>query len=328
MDGEGARAACPGTRGTFLPRPERQSRAPRGPGASPGGRAEPPAPSPRPRAPPCSPRPAPSPRPGRTAGAQRAAQPAACGARRARLTGTGTGRAVGIIPWLARAAAPGGRGRPCGRRAAAGGAGAERSAAAQEGAGDHVPGEEAAAARALGPQEIPALRQEIGILTKHSRPAPGAPASLNPWPAGPGWGRGRGRGWGVLPPRLLRAPPAARSEVQGPGAAQSEPWPWQAPTCAPTQEGARGDPACHLPAASCPGLQHFTWLPPPPFQSSPSANFICVQGQGAGMFSIRRVGTVNWMSDPDAAFEKLLSADPLLVKYETHKSHGIWGFCS
>lgn len=59
-------------------------------------------------------------------------------------------------------------------------------------------GEEAAATRAArtiplggggrGFQEIQTLRQEIGILTKHSRPrgrpTPGAPASLNPWPAG------------------------------------------------------------------------------------------------------------------------------------------------
>lgn len=59
-------------------------------------------------------------------------------------------------------------------------------------------GEEAAATRAArtiplggggrGFQEIQTLRQEIGILTKHSRPAAaprrGAPASLNPRPAG------------------------------------------------------------------------------------------------------------------------------------------------
>ena len=93
-------------------------------------------------------------------------------------------------------------------------------------------GEEAAATRAArtiplggggrGLQEIQTLRQEIGILTKHSRsrgrPAPGAPASLNPWPAGTQEGsQGAGgyperRGWtpgggpaGSPTPRLRRA---------------------------------------------------------------------------------------------------------------------------
>lgn len=50
-----------------------------------------------------------------------------------------------------------------------------------------------------GFQEIQTLRQEIGILTKHSRSAPGAPAALNPWPAGTqaGVGGGGRRGAGT-----------------------------------------------------------------------------------------------------------------------------------
>jgi hypothetical protein len=78
--------------------------------------------------------------------------------------------------------------------------------AAQEGAGDHVPRGRRPATRAArtiplggggrGFQEIQTLRQEIGILTKHSRPggrpAPGAPAVLNPCPAGTQAGDRRG----------------------------------------------------------------------------------------------------------------------------------------
>lgn len=120
---------------------------------------------------------------------------------------TGTGRAAGHYS-IAGAARPGEAREP---------------SAAQEGAGDHVPrgggggGRRRGAALSSplgggggggsgrGLQEIQTLRQEIGILTKHSRargcPAPGAPAALNPWPAGTLQGAGvgqcrrRGMGW-------------------------------------------------------------------------------------------------------------------------------------
>lgn len=97
---------------------------------------------------------------------------------------TGTGRAAGHYS-IAGAAGPGEAREP---------------SAAQEGAGDHVPRGRRPATRAArsiplgggggggrGLQEIQTLRQEIGILTKQSRPA-----------AAPRRG---------LPPRLTLGPP-------------------------------------------------------------------------------------------------------------------------
>lgn len=151
---------------------------------------------------------------------------------RAPRNSPGSGGPLGIIPSRAgrqlpgdgaHAASgpllPGGRGSRSGTRGAAGGRGPEwpsagcppaaaaaavEASAAQEGAGDHVPrggGRSQARGWAIplrgagrGFQETQTLRQEIGILTKHSRPAAaprrGAPASLNPWPAGAQAGTG------------------------------------------------------------------------------------------------------------------------------------------
>lgn len=95
---------------------------------------------------------------------------------------TGTGRAAGHYS-ITGAAGPGEAREP---------------SAAQEGAGDHVPRGRRPTTRAArsiplggggrGLQEIQTLRQEIGILTKHSGPA-----------AAPRRG---------LPPRLTLGPPA------------------------------------------------------------------------------------------------------------------------
>lgn len=132
-------------------------------------------------------------------------------------------------------------------------------------------GEEAAEARAArtlplggggrGLQEIPALRQEIGILTKHSRPggrsAPGAPASLNPWPAGTRrGGRGGHRGLGVGGGRPPARPHASRPrrplpprcpEVEGSGCAQIKTLPLAGLSEPPTPLPQHQEEPCPLP---------------------------------------------------------------------------------
>lgn len=182
------------------------------------------------------------------AGGRRGDRAGGRGRPRAPRNSPGPGGPLGIIPWLARAAAlsraPAALGTEGGRRpGAAGRAGGTGAAAAarrgsrarrRKGRATMCRGEEAAEARAArtlplggggrGLQEIPAPRQEIGILTKHSRPrgrsAPGAPASLNPWPAGTRRGRAhsglgvgggvlRQAGLGVLPLGARPAPPPA-----------------------------------------------------------------------------------------------------------------------
>lgn len=330
--GAGGPAALPETAGNFPPPPRetmpggRPTGGPRSlPGKARGATGRPPSPH-RVGAPQSGPpEPAPSPRPGRPAGG-RSPQPAprgrlsrlrgragGRGRRRAPRNSPGPGGRLGIIPWLARAAAlsraraalgtEGGR-RP-GEAGRAGGTGAAAAAAARRGSrarrrkgrATMCRGEEAAAARAArtlplggggrGLQEIPTLRQEIGILTKHSRPggrsAPGAPASLNPWPAGTGRGGARRSGPGsessrsAARPEPRRPPPAPGPEVERPGCARIKPWPWQGPLETPGEGLVLSRSAEHELTISRPvplfSIREMT-LPGCPFHCFSFANFL------------------------------------------------------
>lgn len=151
--------------------------------------------------------------------------------RRSRLSRRGAGCGGERRAWGARRAARAQSARP--RRPGE----AREASAAQEGAGDHVPGgggrgaargsHDPARRRRARAQEIQTLRQEIGILTKHSRPAAaarrGARASLNPRAAGARRGGPRtGGGAPRRPPRSPSRPSSPCREVEAAGSVRPD----------------------------------------------------------------------------------------------------------
>lgn len=226
--GRGHRARCPGPSPGGPPpapprRPPRRSRPParlrlalRRPGTPTGDAAGSPAGA--------------SPRGGRAGGADapgrpRAAPPSPSG--RPQLTGTGRAAGhysiAGSAPRRPRGRSRLGEGRAAGGRRGPGcraqrpRGGGERGSGARrrKGRATMCRGEEAAAARAArtiprggggrGFQEIQTLRQEIGILTKHSRPAAAPRRGLPPrLTLGP---PARGRGAGGVPHTPAGLPP-------------------------------------------------------------------------------------------------------------------------